>query len=246
MYRISQNEEGATLIELLFSSIILIVVTASFYRLLLAFYQNYQNQEEIAEMQQQARVAADLLSREIEVAGYDPTGSLFLPEGLPNENKLTKGMSRVGCERRAHPAERILEATPVVFHLLADLNGNTVLDDSISTLKDVDEDVRYEWVGASGIDSCGIRKAPFTLYRDTGGGGGGQEVAFTIDQFKLVYFDEQGRALPERALSQDERTRIRKVAMTLRARSERRDPNNPSDGGFRTRQITFEVRLRNM
>ncbi|MDC4205391.1 MAG: hypothetical protein MPW13_13610 [Candidatus Manganitrophus sp.] len=62
----------------------------------------------------------------------------------------------------------------------------------------------------------------------------------------MVYFDEQGRALPERALSQDERTRIRKVAMTLRARSERRDPNNPSDGGFRTRQITFEVRLRNM
>ncbi|MDC4205390.1 MAG: hypothetical protein MPW13_13605 [Candidatus Manganitrophus sp.] len=170
MYRISQNEEGATLIELLFSSIILIVVTASFYRLLLAFYQNYQNQEEIAETQQQARVAADLLSREIEVAGYDPTGSLFSPEGLPNENKLTKGMSRVGCERRAHPAERILEATPVVFHLLADLNGNAVLDDSISTLKDIDEDVRYEWVGAGGIDSCGIRKAPFTLYRDTGGG----------------------------------------------------------------------------
>lgn len=246
MRRISLSEKGATLIELLFSSIILIVATASFYRLLLAFYQNYQNQEEIAEIQQQARVAADLLSREIEAAGYDPTGSLFLPEGLPNEHKRTKAMSRVRCGRTAHPAEPILEATPVVFHVLADLNGNSVVDDSVSPLKDIDEDVRYEWVGESGIDSCGARKTPFTLYRDTGGGGGGQEVAFTIDQFELVYFDEQGRALPKRALSQNERTRVGKVVMTLRARSERRDPNKPPEERLRMRQITFEVRLRNM
>lgn len=246
MRRMSRSEKGATLIELLFSSIILIVVTASFYRLLLAFYHHYQNQEEIAEMQQQARVAADLLSREVEVTGYDPTGSLFSLEGLPNEHKRTKATSRVRCERTAHPAERILEATPVIFHFLADLNGNAVLDDSISALKDIDEDVRYEWVGASGTDSCGTRKAAFTLYRDTGGGGGGQEVAFSVDHFKLVYFDERGLAFPDRALTQEERTRIRKVMMTLRTRSERRNPSDLSEEGYRTRQITFEVRLRNM
>ncbi len=246
MFRISLNDKGATLVELLFSSIILVVVIASFYQLLLAFYQNYQNQEEIAEMQQQARVAADLLSREIQAAGYDPTGSLFLPDDQPNENRWTKAMSRVRCERRAHPAERILEATPVAFHFLADLNGNTVINDSIVTEKDIDEDVRYEWVGASGVDSCGTRKTPFTLYRDTGGGGGGQEVAFFIDHFKLVYFDEEGRAFPERVLTQDERARVRKVVMTLRARSERRDPRYSFDGGYRTRQVTLEVRLRNL
>ncbi len=246
MFRIPLNEKGATLVELLFSSIILIVVTASFYQLLLAFYQNYQNQEEIAEIQQQARVAADLLSKEIEPAGYDPTGSLFLPDHHPNENKRTKAMSRVRCERMAHPAERILEATSVIFHFLADLNGNAVIDDSILSEKDIDEDVRYEWVGASGIDSCGIRKTPFSLYRDTGGGGGGQEVALSIDHFNLVYFDEEGRAFPGRELSQQERAHIRKVVMTLRTRSERKGPQNSADNGYRTRQVTLEVRLRNM
>lgn len=246
MFRISLNNRGATLVELLFSMAILIVVTASFYQLILTFYQNYQNQEEIAEMQQQARAAADLLSREVQAAGYDPTGSLFLPDDRPNENRWTKVMSRVRCERRAHPAERILEATPVVFHFLADLNGNAVVDDSVVAEKDIDEDVRYEWVGASGIDSCGTRKTPLTLYRDTGGGGGGQEVALFIDYFKLVYFDEAGRAFPERALTQEERARVRKVVMTLRARSERRDPRYPFDGGYRTRQVTLEVRLRNL
>lgn len=245
MFGASLNDRGATLIELLFSSIILIVVITSFYQLLLAFYQNYQSQEEIAEIQQQARVASDLLSREIQMTGYDPKGSLFLPDSQPNPNKRTKPMSRVGCARSAHPAERILEATPTTFHFLADLNGNAVLDDSIGSEKDIDEDVRYEWVGAGGVDSCGTRKAPFSLYRDTGGGGGGQEVALAIDHFKLIYFDEEGRAFPERSLTQEERGRIRKVAVTLRTRSERRDPQHSSDGGDRTRQVTFEARLRN-
>jgi len=238
MFRGLLNNRGATLIELLFSSVILVVVTASFYRLLLAFYQNYQSQEEIAEIQQQARVAADLLSREIETTGYDPKGSLFLPDNQPNPNKPTKPMSKVRCVRSVHPAERILEATPTVFHFLADLNGNAVVDDSIASAKDFDEDVRYEWVGESGIDSCGTRKVPFSLYRDTGGGGGGQEVALAIDHFKLIYFDEEGRALPERSLAQEERVRIRRVAVTLRTRS--------SDRSGRTRQVTLEVRLRNM
>lgn len=242
----SLNDRGATLIELLFSSIILIVVIASFYQLLLAFYQNYQSQEEIAEIQQQARVAADLLSKEIQMAGYDPKGSLFFPDSRPNPDKHTKPTSRVRCARSTYPAERILEATPLVFHFLADLNGNSVLDDSIESAKDIDEDVRYEWVGANGIDSCGARKTPFSLYRDTGGGGGGQEVALAIDQFKLTYFDEDGRPLPERSLTQEERARIRKVVVTLRTRSERRDPQHLSDGGYRTRQVTLETRLRNM
>lgn len=246
MFRVSLNHRGATLIELLFSSIILIIVTASFHRLLLAFYQNYQNQEEIAEIQQQARVAADLFSKEIEMTGYDPNGSLFLPHNQPNPNKWTRPMSKVRCTRSIHPAERILEATPTVFHFLADLNGNAVVDDSVASARDFDEDVRYEWVGASGIDSCGNRRAPFSLYRDTGGGGGGQEVALMIDHFNLIFFDEEDRAFPERSLTQEERARIRKIVVTLRARSERRGPQNSPDGGYRTRQVTLETRLRNM
>ena len=246
MHPISLNEKGVTLLELLFSSTIMIIVTGSFYQLVLSFHQNYQRQEEIAEMQQQARVAADLLLKEIRMSGYDPQGSLFLPDGQPNESRRTKEMSRVGCERGSHPAERILEATPAVFHFLADLNGNTIINDAIFTQKDIDEDVRYEWVGESGIDSCGTMKTPFTLYRDTGAGGGGQEVAVQIDRFRLIYFDEADQPFPERALTQEERARIRKVVMTLRARSERIDPRYPFDDGHRTRQVTFEVRLRNM
>lgn len=246
MHRSILNDKGATLIELLFSTVIFIVVMASFYRLITSFYQNYQNQEETAEMQQQARVVVDLLSKEFQMAGYDPKGALFLPDNRPNEEKRTKETSKVGCDRSAHPAERVLEATPTAFHFLTDLNGNTVVNDAFSTQKDLDEDIRYEWVGERGIDSCGTRKSPFTLYRDSGGGGGAQEVAIQIDQFRLVYFDKEGRPFPERALTQEERARIRKIRVTLRARSDRRDPNDPFDGGYRIRMADFEVLLRNM
>lgn len=246
MRRIILNDEGATLIELLFSSFIFIVVIALFYQLVSSFHQHYLNQEEIAEMQQQGRMIVGLLSSEIQPAGYDPRGVLFLPDNRPNDNRLTKETSKVGCERRAHPAERILEATPVVFHFLADLNGNGIINDASSTQKDIDEDIRYEWIGATGIDSCGARKSPLTLYRDSAGGGGGQEVALHIDQFKFLYFDEEGRPFADRALTQDERARIRSVTATLRARSDRKDPRYPFNDGYRTRQVTFEVRLRNM
>ncbi|MBI3805529.1 MAG: hypothetical protein HY282_17405 [Nitrospirae bacterium] len=243
---IKLNDRGATLIELLFSSTIMIVVTASFYQLIGSFYQSYQSQEQIAEVQQQARVAADLLSREMQMAGYDPKGSLFLPDNKPNESRQTKGTSKVGCEKKPHPAERILEAAPGVIHFLADLNGSTFVDDSISTQKDLDEDVRYEWVGAGGIDSCGTKRTPFTLYRDTGGGGGAQEVATDIDSLKLAYSDEEGRLFPERSLTESERARIRKVVMTVHAQSDPRTQHLPSQGGLQGRQVTFEVQLRNM
>ena len=83
-----RNVKGATFIDLIFSTAVMLLVTSSFYTLLLSFYENYGLQEAIAEMQQQVRVADDLIAREIRQTGYDPTGALFLIK-KPNDAKLT-------------------------------------------------------------------------------------------------------------------------------------------------------------
>jgi Tfp pilus assembly protein PilE len=245
MNKIVQNQFGATLIELMISTALMILLTTSFYNLLLSFYKNYGLQEAIAEMQQEARVSDDLFSREVRQTGYDPTGTLFLSNHQANVAKTTKVFSKVACDIGEHPAERIFEATPTLFHYLADLNGSAVTNQE----KDIDEDIRYEWVGPTGIDSCGNKKRAFTIYRDSGSGGGAQEVAFNIEAFKLSYFDEEGSELignlPAQALDLERRGRIKKVIMTLTVKSSLKKAADISQTN-QTRKLTSEVWLKNM
>lgn len=246
MKRIIQEEVGATLIDLIFSTAIMLVVMASFYQLLLSFYENYGLQEAIAEMQQQARVANDLISKEIQQAGYDPTGTLFSLDHQPNDGRTTKAYSKTGCASGSRPAERIFEATPVFFHYSADLNGSAAL----SRDDDVDEDVRYEWVSATGRDSCGNKKNPFTLYRDSGSGGGAQEVGLNIEDLKLTYFDENGNELTgnssTKALNLEQRGKIKKVVITLIARTDQKSQVQRLNQSHQNRKMRSEVWLKNM
>src|SRR3569832_1381664 len=118
-----RNVKGATFIDLIFSTAVMLLVTSSFYTLLLSFYENYGLQEAIAEMQQQVRVADDLIAREIRQTGYDPTGALFLIK-KPNDAKLTKEKNNSHNAQKNQPTERKKKATPTLFHFLADLNRN--------------------------------------------------------------------------------------------------------------------------
>ncbi len=232
----------------------MLIVAGAAYELLERFYRNYQIQEAVAEMQQQARVAADLISREIRFSGLDPTGVVFLA-GQPNSAKKTKATSKVAgtgdCVNGPHSAEKILEATPSVFHYLADINGNGTLNSP----SDREEDIRYEWVGQSGLNSCNVTGPAYTLYRDTGGNG--QTVAENVVYFKLAYFDEDGKELSTLS-SPAMRATIRKVVMTVCARTDRPYPASVSiassctipgffpEAGYGTRMVILDLWLKNM
>ncbi len=70
-----RREGGYTFINLLvsmgISGIILSTVTTTF----VSQSQSYDAQEQIVEMQQNARAAMDIMTREIRMAGYSPTGA---------------------------------------------------------------------------------------------------------------------------------------------------------------------------
>ncbi len=200
---VADRESGFTLIELLFATAILLVLTSAFYTITAFLHQDYQTQMAVAETQQEARVALSLFSNEAQKTGLDPTGAAFVPENQTNEKS--------GCAKKPQPFHPILEASETVFHLMGDVNGSGRFDKK----NDEGEVVRYEWVGKEGIDSCGKRRAPFLLYRDTGGGA--QEVASGIASFRLTYYDENGQKLPAGSLKESERDQIRKIGLTLQA-----------------------------
>lgn len=66
---------GFTLIELLIAMAVGLVLLGAMYGAFTAYNKTVGTQEQVAEMQQNARAAMDLMTREIRMAGYDPLGS---------------------------------------------------------------------------------------------------------------------------------------------------------------------------
>jgi len=241
-HRAIKNESGLSLIETLFSIAIIVAVSASFYQLLSSFYQNYALQEAIAETQQQSRVTTDLFWQEIRNVGLDPTGALFDPNNA-RQTKNRKVFRDPACDSGAHNVEKIFEATPTMFHFLADLNGNGTVNGT-----DPEEQIRYEWIGDSVDDKVGTdpdvcgtnaERPSYTLYRDSGGGM--YPVASNILEFDLAYYNEGGIQLPEVVLNAAQRTQIRRIVITLTAQTAQ-----ALEGNHRKREMQTHIFLRNL
>ena len=78
LYYSSKNKEnGFTLVELLIAMTIGLIILAALSSTFLMQRKIYDVQEQIVEMVQTARAAMDMMTREIRMAGYDPTGAGF-------------------------------------------------------------------------------------------------------------------------------------------------------------------------
>jgi type IV pilus assembly protein PilW len=76
-YRTFRNVRGFTLTELMVAMGIGMVVLAAVTTTFMAQAKFYNAQEQINEMQQNARGALDVITRELKMAGYKPNGGTF-------------------------------------------------------------------------------------------------------------------------------------------------------------------------
>jgi len=74
-YYYKNNERGFTLVELLIAMTIGLIILTALSSTFLMQRKIYDVQEQIVEMVQTTRAAMDMMTREIRMAGYDPTGS---------------------------------------------------------------------------------------------------------------------------------------------------------------------------
>ena len=78
MYYLSENKEsGFTLVELLIAMTIGLIILTALSSTFLMQRKAYDVQEQITEMVQTARAAMDMMTREIRMAGYNPTDAAF-------------------------------------------------------------------------------------------------------------------------------------------------------------------------
>jgi type IV pilus assembly protein PilW len=94
--------DGFTIVEILISIAIMGVIIASVFSFSIAQRKYFSIQEEIAEMTQNTRAAMDMITGELSMAGYRPTGVIF--SGIPYSTSQ--------------------------LQIYADLNGNGIVTDS--------------------------------------------------------------------------------------------------------------------
>jgi len=70
------TEKGFTLIELLIAMALALVIIGALSNAFVSQRKTYAVQEQVSEMIQNARAAMDMVTREIKMAGYNPTGTL--------------------------------------------------------------------------------------------------------------------------------------------------------------------------
>jgi type IV pilus assembly protein PilW len=111
-YSIENKESGFTLIELLIAMTIGLIILTALSSTFLMQRKIYDVQEQVAEMVQTARAAMDMMSREIRMAGYAPTGGTM-------QRSDPIGAKFVGISYDANKLQ-----------IYADLNGDEDTDDS--------------------------------------------------------------------------------------------------------------------
>lgn len=80
-YSKKEKDPGFTLIELLIAMALALVVIGALSSAFLSQFKTFDAQEQVTEMIQDARAAMDMISREVKMAGYDPTGAGIV--GIP-------------------------------------------------------------------------------------------------------------------------------------------------------------------
>ena len=104
------RESGFSLVELLVAMTIGTVVLGAMYNVFTVQNKTFSIQEQIVEMQQNARAAMDMMSREIRMAGYDPVEINFDSNPSNNFSGVTVNASQLQIQ--------------------ADLDGNGAIDTS--------------------------------------------------------------------------------------------------------------------
>lgn len=156
------HSRGFTLVELMIVVGLSALAMAGVYTIYVAQEKSSTVQNQVVEMQQNGRVALDIMEREIRLAGYDPD-----PNGTGAFAGATITVARAGQMR-----------------FTCDLNDNDILTD-------LAEDVDFGFADGAGNDNDrdGLpdNGGVLPLGRQIGGGGGYQPIADNIEAVGFAY-----------------------------------------------------------
>jgi len=267
------NKKGITLIELLVALVIGSIVMAGIYRTFISQQHIYTVQEQVAEMQQNSRLAINQMMREIRMVGFG-VKSFPITIGGQNYNNvvnpdtpLAGSITIVAGVGGTAILNGLTPPNQISVDRLTDAQGNILFDLVDRSFISIDGLESFQIINIIEIDAThklltlnnninnsyktdgstvvyAIRAISYgitasVLNRNDNLGGGPQPLAENIESFDFQYFDANG-------LQTANPPDIRTIRMTITARTDRQDPELKGGDGFRRREITTNIQLRNM
>lgn len=167
----ANTERGFTLIELLIAMALSLVVLTSLSSAFISQRKTYDAQEQVSDMIQATRGAMEIITREIKLAGFDPTGQVF------DDDTCTSGCTWA------------IPHSTTQLEIRADLNGDGETDGTASN-NDTNEEIIYSYDATYS-----------ELERDAGQAWSYAKVlAENIQSFSFDYLDADGVATTNPAL----------------------------------------------
>jgi len=256
------KKNGVTLIELLIALVLSSILTAALYRAFISQERTYTVQDQVAEMQQNIRVAMGQMTKEIRMAGYggdmlsifgDVNG--FTDIITPGTNVITiiladqvgvlKQNAVKGTQQLKVTNSRIFNTDKKRYMCMNGLNNymiQSVVDDTIVLTAPLAEGhpIHQPVYLVKAISYyLGASGAKTVLRRNENTGGGGQPVADHIEGLEFTYFDANGNGTSN---SQD----IRMVKVAVTARTSMLDLQLKGGDGYRRRTLSSNIKVRNM
>lgn len=161
------NRHGFTLVEMMITLVISGIIVSAIYAAYVTQQRVYLAQEQVAEMQQNLRAAADILTREIRMAGYDPTGDA-------EAEITTLGPGQFSFSFDGNEDGDISDTGEIIDFGFSAAAGN-----------DTDRN------GIPDTLTAGVPNA-LSMGRQTGGAGGYQAIAENFQAIEFHYLDEDG------------------------------------------------------
>ncbi len=239
---IKESNQGFTLVELMITLAMSGIIVAAIYSAYIIQQKTYYTQGQVVEMQQNIRASLELMSSEIRMAGYDPTG-------------------KAGAS--------ITSATRTQLAFSQDLNGNGSLNPAaVSPNDNPNENIAYSFAATDDANDNGIVDTPPATqpspisFRRNSNGGGLQAIAEGIQAIEFYYTLDNGTKTLTPPLD-----KIQSVDITMLAVASQRDPKytntetyttasgvqwtptllsgSAAGDNFRRRLLTSSVNLRN-
>ena len=270
MQKIVRTNRGLTLIELLVALTISAMIIAALYRTLTGQQKTYTVQEQVVEMRQNVRAAIINMMRELRMTGFGNV-SAILPatfgtgpsavtcQNVVNPNMPSTGWVTVVTALTSGSQGATLTSTisrgnaPVIeVSSLADFNTGSRRYISIGgveahTITSINTTSRQLTLGERLIynHNPNTRVYPIRAIsylagaRNENTGGGAQPTAENIESVQFEYLDAQGNPATSDAAVQMIRVRVI-------ARTDQSDPQYRSGDGYRRREISSNIHLRNV
>ncbi len=211
-----KKPQGFSLVELMIAMLVGMVVLGSLYNLFTVQGKLLGNQGMAVEMQQNARMAMDMMTREMRLAGFNPTATLSKCAGT-----LPSSLASTPCVGMLNAAD-----TVVKFNMdVSDEDGAT---------DGPNETITYglytSTAGGVSVKCLGRKTTNDSSY---------QPVVENIDSLTFTYLNSAGSA----AATIDT---IRSIQVTVVAKTAKADPSYPTNMGYRTYTLTSRITPRNL